>query len=86
MAEITQYSFTLHEVAKALVKQHGITSGKWIVGFNLGFSVGAFGTPEDPNAQNPGAMMIITGLNLSAAPKEMHEAASPPYIVDASKL
>ena len=47
MADITQYSFSLAEVAEALIKQQGLHEGKWLVGIEFGIHVGVMGmTPE----------------------------------------
>ncbi|RWP94186.1 hypothetical protein [Mesorhizobium sp.] len=82
MAQPTQYSFSLTEVTKLLLREQGIREGRWALGFDLGFGVGAFGA-SDAEAR-PGAMVTITGVSLAKVPEENPTTAV--FVVDASKL
>lgn len=83
MVEATQYSFTLTEVATALLRQQGIKNGRWSLGFEFSLGVGAFGTSEAES--KPGAMVQIRAVTLMRVPDE-----SPPstasYVVYAAEL
>lgn len=83
MAEPTQYSFTLKELASLLVRTQGITEGRWAVGFDLALGVGIFG-PNEAEAR-PGAMMQISGVNISKVTQDApsNEAV---FVVDAAAL
>lgn len=83
MAQATQYSFTLTEVAKALLRQEGITEGRWSLGFELSFGVGAFGSTEADS--KPGAMIQIGGLNLARVPDDALPSPAS-YVVDAAEM
>jgi hypothetical protein len=83
MAEATQISFTLTEVAKLLLRQQGIKQGRWSLGFELGLAVGAFGANEADS--KPGAMLQIGGLNLARVPDE-NPPSTASYVVDAATL
>lgn len=82
MAQPTQYSFSLAEVTKLLLREQGIREGRWALGFDLGFGVGAFGASEAES--RPGAMVTISGVTLARVPDENPTAAI--FVVDASKL
>ena len=78
MPEVSQYTFTLQEVAEALVKKAGLHEGVWQVLFNFNLGAGNFGAEE--NVALPGAIATISGLGLLKA-----EPKSPPnLVVDAS--
>ena len=81
MAEPTQYSFDLTEVTKALVKQQGLTSGKWTLAIEFNFSAMMAG--PSPNEMKPTALIAIQRLQLVAAGAQT-VPGSP--IVDASKM
>jgi hypothetical protein len=83
MAEPTQFTFDLREVAELLVKQQGIHDGLWLVGFEFGFGVGNFG--PNPAQSKPSAMVQITRVLLS---KHEGEGAPPDlgYLIDAAKV
>jgi hypothetical protein len=57
MAEATQYTFDLKEVASILIKAQGIHDGLWAVGFEIGVTIGSIG--PNPADAKPGAMMQI---------------------------
>ncbi len=82
MADPTQYSFDLQEVASILVREQGITEGRWILGFELNMTIGTFGANQA--AARPGAMMQIAGLNLSKAPTDV--SSDTPFVVDAANV
>ncbi|MBR0735779.1 hypothetical protein JQ581_02470 [Bradyrhizobium liaoningense] len=53
MADPTQYTFDLQEVAEALVKKQGLTSGRWTLGVEFNFTAmmaGASSTEIKPSA------------------------------------
>ncbi|RUV39974.1 MAG: hypothetical protein E5X23_06535 [Mesorhizobium sp.] len=85
MAEPTQYSFTLQELAELLVRKQGITEGRWAVGFDLSIGVGIMG-PNEVDAR-PGAMIQISGVNISKVPPDSPANANEAvFIVDAAAL
>jgi hypothetical protein len=79
MAQPTQYSFDLREVALALIKQQGLHEGKWLVGFEFGMAAGFFGS--SPSDIRPTAMLQIGKLQLVRA-EDAH--ASSALVVDAA--
>lgn len=81
MAEPTQFSFELTEVATALVKHQGIHSGKWTLSFELVFTAGLFG--QSPADLRPGAGVQFQRLSLvrSAEPPQ-----APYLVVDAAEV
>ncbi len=81
MAEPSQYKFTLNELAMILVKQAGLTEGKWMVGLEFTLAAGMFG--DSPSDAKPGAMMQVTGATLARADNAPDELA---LVVDAAKV
>lgn len=81
MAEPTQFTFDLKEVAASLIEKQGITSGKWGITFEFNVSIGAFG--KLPQDAKPGAMIQINRIQLVKAPDD---APDSPLVVDASAL
>jgi hypothetical protein len=81
MAEPTQYTFALKEVAECLIRAQGIKDGVWLLSFELGFGAGVFGQTE---AQaRPGALVQIDSVQLV---KPKPNEPIPPWAVDASNL
>lgn len=86
MATPTQYSFSLLEIAQAILIQEKITEGRWMVGVNFGIQVGNLGSAPN-NQVKPSASVMVEGFNISRVqddstpPKELE-----PLIIDASTL
>lgn len=81
MADPTQYSFELQEVAEALVSKQGLTTGRWTVSVEFNFT--AIMAGQSPTDVKPTAMVQINRLQLVQVAGEL-----PPGqpIVDASKI
>jgi hypothetical protein len=78
MAEATQYSFGLLEVAEALIKKQGIHEGKWVIVIEFTLNIGLLGaTPPDVK---PGVMILANSLQLVKA----QEGSPPNLTIDAS--
>lgn len=67
MAEATQYSFPMREIAELAVKKAGVTSGKWSIGVNFMIHVGNMGMPPD-NQARPSASVMVDTINLVRIP------------------
>jgi hypothetical protein len=80
MAEITQYSFSLAEVAEALIKRKNLHEGEWVVGVEFVLNVGAMGM--SPETVRPGAMVLANQLQLVKAPPGQPQP--PGLVVDAA--
>lgn len=81
MAEPTTYTFELKEVAAALIKQQGITEGRWLIGFEFQLNAGMVGkTPED---SLPAAVLNVVRLQLVRVPPE---APASSLVVSASEI
>ena len=78
MAEPTQFTFNLPEVAELLIKKQGIHEGKWLVGLEFNVNIGMMGVAP-PNAY-PGAMILCNGLQLTKGPDQ----APANLVVDAA--
>jgi hypothetical protein len=62
MAEVTQFTFDLKEVATALIKQQGVHEGTWLAAFEFGFGAGIIGaTPDDAR---PAALVQLLKVQL----------------------
>jgi hypothetical protein len=81
MAEPTQYSFDLKEVAECLLRKQGIKEGQWVLTFQLVFGAGIFGQAEED--ARPGGLMQVNNVMLERPAKGQ---PLPPWTVDASKL
>lgn len=81
MPDVSQYNYSIREVAIALIKAGGITEGKWSLGINFGINVGNFG--QNDQAAVPTVMTQVQSLNLARAPADAVESDT---VVDASKL
>ncbi len=80
MAEASQYSFDLKEVAETLIKQQGIKQGKWVIGFEFNLGAGLIGAGTDAR---PAAFASINKVVLSRHPEGTPE---PSFIVDAAEV
>lgn len=67
MAEIDQIKFSHTEVATALVKQHGLHEGRWMLAIEFGIN-GVNVGPDDDN-MNPAAVVPILKISLSRTDK-----------------
>jgi len=65
MAEPTQYTFSLREVAETLIKKQGLHEGKWLIGLEMGINAGIMGIDKDK--ARPGAMVIMNAIQLTRA-------------------
>jgi hypothetical protein len=78
MAEATQYTFSLLEVAETLIKKQGIHEGKWVIGIEFTLNVGLLGaTPPDIK---PGVMILANSIQLLKA----QEGSPQSLTIDAS--
>jgi len=68
MAEATEYAFELREVTEALIAHQGITTGKWMLSFEMGLAGGISGPTESDS--RPSAIVQIRSLKLAAAKDE----------------
>lgn len=81
MAEVTQYSFSMKDLAVALLKQQDIHEGRWFVGFEFALAAGNIAT--SPTDVRPSAIVGITNVNL----QRVKEGEPPlPFQVDASEV
>ena len=81
MAEPTQYAFALNEVTRALVREHGITSGLWDVAVEFGLTAGLMGPTQD--AALPTALLQISRFLLVRHPDDQ---PLNPTTVDAASI
>lgn len=65
MADPTQYSFDLQEVAEALVRKQGLTSGRWTLGVEFNFTAMMAGA--SPTAIKPSALVQVGRVQLVQA-------------------
>jgi hypothetical protein len=84
MANPTQYTFEMSEVATALIKAQNIHEGRWWVGFEFTLGSGLLGGPIGSPDAFPGAFFTIRRLVLAQA---TGEPPPPPHlIVDAAQV
>ena len=83
MAEPTQFTFKLQEVAIALVLKHGLTEGKWMLGFEFDFAAGNVSTGPEGADLRPTSFTSIKSLTLVRQPDN---APDVPLIVNAAKI
>jgi hypothetical protein len=82
MAEPTQYTFRLSEIAELMLRSSGIHDGKWVVGMEFSVVVGPVGLKTDE--AYPGAIVTANKLMLSAVVEGQQQ---PPNLVfDAAVL
>jgi len=62
MADPTQFTFDFSEIAKALFKHQGITSGTWLLQF--GFAFGLANTGPSETIQYPTTMAALQHIAL----------------------
>jgi hypothetical protein len=75
---VSQYEFTLLEIAKLFLKEKRVTSGLWTVGCN--FTVGAMLAGPDPQNVVPAMMVGVEKIVL------VRSTETTPLTVDASTL
>jgi hypothetical protein len=81
MAEVSQYSFELKELATHLLKLQGIKEGKWVIGFEFNLGVGLIGTtPDNPK---PAAFAAV---NKAVLTRHTEGTPEPPFMVDAAEV
>jgi hypothetical protein len=80
LAEPTQYTFALAEVAEALVKAQNIHEGKWMVAFEYTVNIGLMGV--SPTDARPGAMLFANNIQLM----RVQDGAPEKLVVDAAKV
>jgi len=83
MTEPTQYTFDLHEVTVALVKQQGLHEGRWMLSVMFAQGAGMIGLTPDQNDLRPTAFNQVTGIQLVRPPEGTPNA---PFVVDAGKV
>ena len=62
MAETQQITFTYKEVVESMIRQHGLTEGKWALFVKFGIS--AVNAGEGPDSLRPTALLPILELGL----------------------
>lgn len=82
MADPTQFSFELREIAELLVKHQRLHEGRWAIGFEFGLGAG-FAGPTSSEAK-PAAFIQINKLLLSRPADDM--PADSPFVVDAAEV
>lgn len=78
MAEVTQYNFSLAEVASLLMQKAEISDGLWTIGVTFGIAVAAAGPDKDH--VRPSALVSVDQLVLSKG------AELGPLTFDAAEL
>lgn len=68
MAEVSQYTFELNEVIKALIMSQGLHDGIWALGIEFGMGAGNVGATEEEAF--PSAFVQVKKLGLVKADKE----------------
>ncbi len=81
MAEVTQYTFELKDLAAELIRLHGIKEGRWVIGFEFHLGGGIVGL--SPEMQRPGAIVAINRLTLTRHSEGMPDL---PFVVDAAEV
>lgn len=83
MAEPTTFKFDLREVTTALIRQQGVTTGKWMV--SVEFSLGAGVIGPTPAESLPSAVVQIKNVQLMQPPAGS-EKTFEHLIVDATAI
>lgn len=65
MAEVSQYEFSLADVAELLIHKAGIQEGLWTIGVNFAIGVAAAGPDKDH--VRPSALVSVDHLVLTRA-------------------
>jgi hypothetical protein len=81
MAEPTQYSFPLREVAELLIRTQGLHEGSWALSLQFSVSIGNFGVA--PAEGKPGALIVVDSLQLV---RQTNPQPGTPNVVDAAKV
>jgi hypothetical protein len=63
MAEVTQYNFSLADVAALLIQEAGVKEGLWMIGVNFGIVVTSAGPDKDH--VRPSALVCVENLLLT---------------------
>jgi hypothetical protein len=82
MAEPTQFTFDLKEVAIALIKQQGIHDGLWTVGFEFNMAAGIIGAVNMPAMP----ATLIQLMKVQLVKQDQRPAPNPHITVDASEV
>lgn len=82
MAEVSQYTFNLKDVAEALVKKQGIHDGLWALSVDFMFAAGLAGPV--PSEIRPAAIAQIASVSLVRANDA--EGESKGFTVDAAEV
>src|SRR4051794_18029872 len=80
MPEATTFSFDLRETTEALIKQHNVHEGYWLVGVEFGLSAGLMGITQAD--AKPSAMLQINRFQLT----KVENPEAVPHAVDAAKV
>jgi hypothetical protein len=81
MAEPTQFTFKLQEVAIALLEKQGLKEGKWMLGFEFDFAAGNVSSGPEATDLRPTSFATIKSLSLVRQPDNAPEGS----LVDAAK-
>lgn len=82
MAEPTQFTFDLKEVATALIKQQDLHEGVWFAAFEFGLAAGMIGpTPDDAR---PAAFVQL--LKVQLVKQTQLPSPHPHLTVDAAEV
>lgn len=81
MPNISQYTFSLDEVAVALLREQKIHDGLWQLALEVSVSIGHLGTAKE-NVR-PGAAFQVMSLALQ---RKEQKDADEPFVYDASKV
>lgn len=65
MANVTQYEFSLQEVAKALILQQDLHEGLWQLAINFSFAASNIATDEKKTGLRPAALIAVQNLMLA---------------------
>ncbi|MBU2830505.1 hypothetical protein [Acidithiobacillus ferriphilus] len=65
MSEISQYKFSLSDVASLLMQKEGITEGLWTIG--VGFNISVASAGPDKDHVRPATLVAVDNLVLSKA-------------------
>jgi hypothetical protein len=66
--ERINYTYSLAELAEALVQKQGLHEGIWGVAIHFGLGAGNTAAPGDPTTFLPTAFLPITGIGLQNFP------------------
>lgn len=81
MPDASRFDFPMKELAEILVREAGITEGKWTIGVNFGIHTANFGQTE--NHVYPTLMAAVESVNIVRHPENVPITQ---LTVDASKI